>query len=127
MARPDDSGRGLGFWADCFRFFHRYGIIVLGVSLILAPFILNGLGSVALTAAREDWASAPFWKGLQNFLPNVPLLIQIIIYALYGMAFNIMLGSCKFSNHVNCTFCSSIIWRKQNFTQVYCVYSLKFL
>ncbi len=92
MARSNDSPRGLGFWANCFRFFHQYGIFVLCVSLILAPFILNGLGSVARQAASEDWASAPFWKSLQTFLPNVPLLIQIIIYALYGMAFNIMLG-----------------------------------
>ncbi|MFQ5693955.1 MAG: branched-chain amino acid ABC transporter permease [Nitrospinota bacterium] len=92
MGRSGDSGRGLGFWANCFLFFHKYGLILLGVSLILAPFVLNGLGSLALRAAREGWPSAPFWHGLQTFLPNIPLLIQIVIYALYGIAFNIVLG-----------------------------------
>ncbi|MFQ5914591.1 MAG: branched-chain amino acid ABC transporter permease [Nitrospinota bacterium] len=92
MARSNDSRKGLGFWANGFQFFHKYGIIILGVLVILAPFLLNNLGSLALKAAREGWSSAPFLEGLQNFLPNVPLLIQIIIYALYGMAFNITLG-----------------------------------
>jgi branched-chain amino acid transport system permease protein len=104
MARSTDSGQGLGFWANCFLFFHKYGIIVLGVLVILAPFLLTWIADTARQAVSEGAGSAGFWTGLQTFLPNVPLLIQIIIYALYGIGFNILLGSTGVLSLGHCAF-----------------------
>ncbi|MFQ5895211.1 MAG: branched-chain amino acid ABC transporter permease [Nitrospinota bacterium] len=99
---PIKTQVGLGVRA--IEFLLRYGILVVGALLVLAPFILNGITSLALYAEDEGWAAAPLIRGIQNTLPNVPLMIQIMVYALYGIAFNIALGYTGVLSLGHCAF-----------------------
>ncbi|MBI3128518.1 MAG: branched-chain amino acid ABC transporter permease [Candidatus Tectomicrobia bacterium] len=76
-----------------FGFFDRYGILVLGALLLVYPFLLKGLGELIFLAEEHNLRSlAKALLGFRAVIPSTPLMIQIIIYAFFGIAFNILLG-----------------------------------
>jgi branched-chain amino acid transport system permease protein len=85
---------GLGdFLARLFAFFDRFGILVLGAFLLVYPFLLKGLGELTFMAEDHDLSGlAHALSRLRAFIPSTPLMIQIIIYAFFGIAFNVLLG-----------------------------------
>lgn len=86
------------------EFVQNNGLILVGIALILMPFLLTGVSSLAIMAEDNEWASAPFFIALQSSLPNIPLMVQIIIFALYGIAFNMALGAAGVLSLGHCAF-----------------------
>lgn len=89
-----DFRSGLGaLLTRLFDFFDRYGILVLGAFLLVYPFLLKGLGQFIFFLEDHDWTgSAQALARFRAFIPSTPLMIQIIIYAFFGIAFNVLLG-----------------------------------
>lgn len=81
------------FWARTFEIFDDYGILILGAFLAVYPLFFQGLNDLIYWS--EDFAEwlTPFLLFVRGFVPSTPLMIQILIYTLFGMAFNILLGN----------------------------------
>ncbi len=82
------------FWAWLFEVFDNYGIIILGVFLLIYPIFFSGLIESIIWLEDNDYEGlAEALQTFRGFVPSTPLVIQILIYALFGMAFNILLGN----------------------------------
>ncbi len=81
------------FWAWFFEIFDNYGILILGAFLAIYPFLFQGLNDLIFWS--EDFAEwlTPTLLLIRGFVPSTPLMIQILIYSLFGLAFNILLGN----------------------------------
>ncbi len=81
------------FWTWLFEFFDHYGILILGAFLLVYPFLLQWLNALIFLAEDHDMMNlAYFLSRLRAFIPSTPLMIQIIIYAFFGIAFNVIMG-----------------------------------
>lgn len=81
------------FWAWLFDAMDRYGILVLGAVLAVYPFLFEGLNRAIYAAEDADMVRlADALAAVRGFVPSTPLMIQIVIYAFFGIAFNILLG-----------------------------------
>lgn len=81
------------FWAWLFDGVDRYGILVLGAVLAVYPFLFEGLNRAIYAAEDAGMVRlADALAGVRGFVPSTPLMIQIVIYAFFGIAFNILLG-----------------------------------
>lgn len=82
------------FRAWLFDVFDRYGIIILAVFLAVYPALFGGLNrSIRLAEDADMPRLAGAIETLRGFVPSTPLMIQILIYAYFGIAFNILLGN----------------------------------
>jgi branched-chain amino acid transport system permease protein len=82
------------FWAWLFEVLDNYGIIILGAFLLIYPIIFSGLLDSIIWLEDNDYEGlAEALQTFRGFVPSTPLVIQILIYALFGMAFNILLGN----------------------------------
>ncbi|MEK6711563.1 MAG: branched-chain amino acid ABC transporter permease [Nitrospinota bacterium] len=82
-----------GLLSGLFGFFDRHGILVLGGFLLIYPFLLKGLGQLTFLAEDHDLMGVAYaLSRFRAFIPSTPLMIQIIIYAFFGIAFNVLLG-----------------------------------
>ncbi len=82
------------FWAWFFEVFDSYGVIILGVFLLIYPFIFSGLLESIIWLEDNDYEGmAEALQTFRGFVPSTPLMIQILIFSLFGMAFNILLGN----------------------------------
>jgi len=82
------------FRAWVFDVFDRYGIIILAVFLAIYPALFGGLNrSIRLAEDADMETLAEALHTLRGFVPSTPLMIQILIYAYFGIAFNILLGN----------------------------------
>lgn len=79
--------------ASLFDRLDRHGLVALGVLLAVYPFLFEGLNRAIYAAEEADLPTlAEALAGLRGFVPSTPLMIQIIIYGFFGIAFNILLG-----------------------------------
>jgi len=82
------------FRAWLFDVLDRYGIIFLALFLAVYPALFEGLNRSIRLAEDGDMESlAEALEILRGFVPSTPLMIQILIYAYFGVAFNILLGN----------------------------------
>lgn len=82
------------FPARLFDVFDRYGIVILGIFLTIYPSLFAGLNHAIRLADDADLELlAETLETLRGFVPSTPLMIQIMIYAYFGIAFNILLGN----------------------------------
>jgi branched-chain amino acid transport system permease protein len=82
------------FWAWVFEIFDKYGLIILGLFLLIYPFLFRGLLDSIFWLEDNDFeGTAEVLQGIRGFVPSTPLMIQILIFSLFGMAFNILLGN----------------------------------
>ncbi|MBT3351220.1 MAG: branched-chain amino acid ABC transporter permease [Nitrospinaceae bacterium] len=81
------------FCARILEILDNYGILILGAFLAVYPFMFQGLNDLIYWS--EDFAEwlTPTLSFIRGFVPSTPLMIQILIYSLFGMAFNILLGN----------------------------------
>lgn len=92
--RPDYRFPIREFRAWLFEAFDRYGLIILGVLLTVYPFLFDGLNQAIFAAENADMETlADILHTVRGFVPSTPLMIQILIYAFFGIAFNILLGN----------------------------------
>jgi len=92
--RPHDRFPVREFRAWFFDAFDRYGIIILAGFLAVYPALFAGLNQSIRLAEDADWEGlAEALATLRGFVPSTPLMIQILIYAYFGIAFNILLGN----------------------------------
>ncbi len=82
------------FWAWLFEVFDNYGLIILGLFLLIYPFFFSGLIESIIWLEDNDYEDlAEALQTFRGFVPSTPLMIQILIFSLFGMAFNILLGN----------------------------------
>lgn len=82
------------FRAWLFEAFDRYGLVILGGLLAVYPFLFDGLNRAIYAAEDADMERlADILHTVRGFVPSTPLMIQILIYAFFGIAFNILLGN----------------------------------
>ncbi len=90
--RSPGSGKG-DFWARIFEIFDNHGILILGAFLLVYPIFTQGLNDLHYWSEDEmEWLT-PFLSFVRGIVPSTPLMIQILIYAVFGLAFNILLGN----------------------------------
>lgn len=81
------------FWAWLFDALDHYGALVLAAFLAIYPLLFEGLNRAIYAAEDADLATiAELLAAMRGFVPSTPLMIQIVIYAFFGIAFNILLG-----------------------------------
>lgn len=91
---PRDRFPRREFRAWVFDVFDRYGIVILGVFLAIYPALFGGLNQAIRLADDADMERlVETLETLRGFVPSTPLMIQILIYAYFGIAFNILLGN----------------------------------
>lgn len=82
------------FWAWLFDILDRYGIFMLAGFLAIYPFLFQGIiDSIFWLEDNNMEGLAEVVGAIRGFIPSTPLMIQILIYALFGTAFNILLGN----------------------------------
>lgn len=92
--RPDYRFPIREFRAWLFEAFDRYGLIILGVLLAAYPFLFEGLNWAIFASEDADMEKlANILHTVRGFVPSTPLMIQILIYAFFGIAFNVLLGN----------------------------------
>ena len=90
----DDRLALKAFWARLFDVVDRYGILMLGVILAVYPFLFAELNEAIFAAEDADKETlTQILTTIRGFVPSTPLMIQILIYALFGISFNIILGN----------------------------------
>lgn len=92
--RPDYRFPIREFRAWLFEAFDRYGLIILGALLAAYPFLFEGLNWAIFASEDADMEKlADILHTVRGFVPSTPLMIQILIYAFFGIGFNILLGN----------------------------------
>ncbi|MGH7307566.1 MAG: branched-chain amino acid ABC transporter permease [Candidatus Rokuibacteriota bacterium] len=82
------------FRAWLFDAVDHYGIVILAVFLAVYPALFGGLNwSIRLAEDADLDTLAEALETVRGFVPSTPLMIQILIYAYFGIAFNILLGN----------------------------------
>ena len=93
------------FWAWFFEFFDNRGILVLGGFLLFYPFLFDTLNESIIWLEDNDFENlAEIVTEIRGFIPSTPLMIQILIYTLFGLAFNILLGNTGMLSLGHCAF-----------------------
>ena len=93
------------FWAWFFEFFDNRGILVLGGFLLFYPFLFDTLNESIIWLEDNDFENlAEIITEIRGFIPSTPLMIQILIYTLFGLAFNILLGNTGMLSLGHCAF-----------------------
>ena len=93
------------FLAKLFEIFDNYGILIMGGVLLVYPFFFDTLNGSIIWLEDNDYESlAEILSEIRGFVPSTPLMIQILIYSLFGMAFNILLGNTGMLSLGHCAF-----------------------
>ncbi len=93
------------FLAKLFEVFDNYGILIVGGFLLVFPFMFDTLnGSIIWLEDNDHEFYAEILSEIRGFVPSTPLMIQILIYSLFGMAFNILLGNTGMLSLGHCAF-----------------------
>jgi branched-chain amino acid transport system permease protein len=91
--------------AKLFEIFDNYGILILGGVLLVYPFFFDALIGAIFWLEDTDYDFLTMvLSEIRGFVPSTPLMIQIIIYSLFGMAFNILLGNTGMLSLGHCAF-----------------------
>ena len=93
------------FWAWLAEVFDNYGILILAAVLVVYPFLFDALNESIIWLEDNDWEdTAEIVTEFRGFVPSTPLMIQILIYTLFGIAFNILLGNTGMLSLGHCAF-----------------------
>ncbi len=93
------------FLAKLFEIFDNYGILIMGGVLLVYPFFFDTLNGTIIWLEDNDYEFlGEVLSEIRGFVPSTPLMIQILIYSLFGMAFNILLGNTGMLSLGHCAF-----------------------
>ncbi len=104
-AAPKNRFTPREFWAWLSEVFDNYGILILAAILVVYPFLFDALNESIIWLEDNDWEeTAEIVAEFRGFVPSTPLMIQILIYTLFGIAFNILLGNTGMLSLGHCAF-----------------------